>query len=297
MVPLYCRGAAASPIPNGGRETMSSLEELLPLDTMESYAKRAEEYASAKPFPHIVIDDFLRENIANELIKEFPKPTDPSWLRYKAPAEKDKLQSTSELTMPPGVRGIIGAFNSSTFVKFLERLTGIEGIIPDPHLYGGGMHQTLTGGHLKMHVDYNLHQQWKLDRRLNVILYLNDHWDEDWGGALELWDSDDANHMTDCAKKYFPVANRLVIFSTTERSWHGHPDPLTCPQGQTRKSIALYYYTNGRPKEELPEFHNTIFVERPGEVFKYVTLKDVIRDIVPPILIKAARRIKGARAN
>lgn len=277
---------------------MSSLEQHLPLDTMEAYAGRAEEYGNAKPFPHIAIDNFFRPEVLLRLIDEFPGPTAANWLKYKAPTEKDKLQSTSELTMPPAVRDIIGAFNSSTFVKFLERLTGIDGIIPDPHLHGGGMHQTMTGGHLKMHVDYNLHRQWRLDRRLNVILYLNDGWQEQWGGALELWDSDDNNNMTACAQKFYPVANRLVIFSTTERSWHGHPDALACPADRTRKSIALYYYTNGRPKEELPEFHNTIFVERPGEVFRYVGFKDLIHDLTPPILAKAARRMKArARAG
>lgn len=275
---------------------MPSLEEQLPLDKMEAYAGRADEYANAKPFPHIAIDNFFRLEVLRPLVASFPGPSDPNWLKYKAPAEKDKLQSTSELTMPAAVRDIIGAFNSSTFVKFLEQLTGIDGIIPDPHLYGGGMHQTLTGGHLKMHVDYNLHLQWKLDRRLNVILYLNDDWQEQWGGALELWDSSDDNKMTACAQKFYPVANRMVIFSTTERSWHGHPDALACPPGVTRKSIALYYYTNGRPKEELPQFHNTIFVERPGEAFSYVGFKDFILDITPPILAKAARRMK-ARAR
>lgn len=277
---------------------MPSLEEQLPLDKMEVYAGRASEYASAKPFPHIAFDNFFGPEVLRRLIAEFPNPSDPNWLKYRAPAQKDKLQSTSELTMPPAVRDVIGALNSSTFVKFLERLTGIDGIIPDPHLHGGGMHQTMTGGHLKMHVDYNIHQEWKLDRRLNVIVYLNDHWEEQWGGALELWDSDADNKMTACVQKFFPIANRMVIFSTTERSWHGHPDALTCPPDKTRKSIALYYYTNGRPKEELPEFHNTIFVERPGEEFSYVGVKDLIRDITPPILAKAVRRIKArARAG
>jgi Rps23 Pro-64 3,4-dihydroxylase Tpa1-like proline 4-hydroxylase len=277
---------------------MKQLEELLPLEKMNALAQQSETYRSARPFPHIVIDDFLRPDVIRELVNDFPGPGDHAWLKYRAPAEKDKLQSTSELSMPNSIRSMIGAFNSSTFVKFLEQLTGIEGIIPDPHLYGGGMHQTMRGGHLKMHIDYNLHQKWQLERRLNLIIYLNEGWKEEWGGALELWDSNrGTKEMTQCVTKAYPVANRVVIFSTTQDSWHGHPDPLNCPEGVSRKSIALYYYTNGRPSEAIEPAHNTIFKERPGEDFKYVTWKDAARDIIPPIFLKAVRRVKNARGN
>ena len=152
-------------------------------------------------------------------------------------------------------------FNSSTFVDFLERLTGITGIIPDPHFRGGGLHQILPGGFLKVHADFNKQQRLNLDRRLNVLLYLNKDWPESYGGHFELW-----NHeMTQCEKRALPLFNRLVVFSTTDFSYHGHPDPLTCPAGRSRKSLALYYYTNGRPPEEAePEFHSTLFQQRLG---------------------------------
>lgn len=266
---------------------MRQLESLLPVEKLNRLAQRAEEYQHAKPFPHIVFDDFLDPDVLAELIGDFPGPKDHEWLRYRAPAEKDKLQSTSELTMPPSIRAMISAFNSSTFVKFLEQLTGIDGIVPDPHLYGGGLHQTMPGGHLKMHIDYNFHNKWKLDRRLNVLLYLNEGWKEEWNGHLELWEGDSKNLIKPAAK-ISPIANRVVIFNTSEFSWHGVPETLMCPEGLTRKSIALYYYSNGRPEEERGENHNTVFVERPGEKFEQ-SWKATARDWIPPAVIRMMR--------
>ena len=267
---------------------MRQLEDLLPLARLDTLARRAGEYQTARPFPHIVFDDFLEKEVVAELMRDFPGPNDHAWHRYKMPAEKDKLQSTSELAMPQSIRAMIGAFNSSTFVGFLETLTGIQGIVPDPHLYGGGMHQTLPGGHLKMHIDYNVHTKWKLDRRLNVILYLNDDWQEEWNGHLELWEGDRETLRTRAAK-IAPIANRVVVFNTTEVSWHGVPETLECPSDRSRKSLALYYYSNGRPEEERGATHSTIFRERPGERIA-TSWKTVARDWIPPALLRILRR-------
>jgi Rps23 Pro-64 3,4-dihydroxylase Tpa1-like proline 4-hydroxylase len=268
---------------------MKCFEDVLPMDKLDALAASGRgRYTAALPFPHIVIDDFLAADVLAELIRDFPGPGDHAWLRYRAPAEKDKLQSTSELQMPASIRSMILAFNSAAFVRFLELLTGIEGIVPDPHLFGGGMHQTLPGGHLKMHVDYNVHAKWKLDRRLNVLLYLNEDWREEWNGHLELWDGD-ARGLRQCAHRIAPIANRLVVFNTSERSWHGTPEPLMCPPDRTRKSLALYYYSNGRPEEERADAHNTVFLARPGEKIE-VPLKTRLREWVPPALLKMLRR-------
>jgi hypothetical protein len=150
------------------------------------------------------------------------------------------------------------------------------------------MHQTLRGGFLKIHIDYNRHESWNLDRRLNVLLYLNSGWDEKWGGALELWDADVKN----CVQKIAPISNRLVIFGTTEYSWHGHPEPLACPAGVTRKSLALYYYSNGRPQEEIAMMHSTVFRERPGEHIGS-SMRERVREFVPPIVVRWWRAARG----
>jgi len=278
------------------------LEQFLPLNKLDLIVARSDEFKSGHPFPHIIVDDFLPTEVYRQLVADFPGPKDHAWLRYKAPVERDKLQSTSELTMPSSIRAAIQAFNSSTFVAFVEKLTGINNIIPDPHLFGGGMHQTLPGGHLSLHVDYNIHNKWRLDRRLNAILYLNEGWEEEWGGALELWEGSPSEVRT-CIKKIAPVGNRLVIFTTNEISWHGHPDPLACPPDRTRKSLAFYYYSNGRPEEERAAEHNTRFVGRPGETFpspsgeKFLrSLKGIVHDWLPPVMFRALQRLRKKNA-
>src|SRR5204863_6284010 len=167
----------------------------------------------------------------------------------------------------------------------------IEGLIPDPYLFGGGLHQIERGGVLSVHADYNFHPVMHVDRRLNLLVYLNESWDPSWGGDLELWDRD----MRRAVKTIEPVAGRCVIFGTTDFSYHGHPDPLTCPPEVTRRSLALYYYTNGRPAHEVdPSRNTTKFVPRPGETWRRTdaSWKSRILRWTPPALAKMAKRIK-----
>lgn len=253
--------------------------------------KYREEYAKAEPFPHIVIDNFMPEEVLNAVLEEFPKPKQIDWQTFQNTSEK-KLASRHEQQMGDATRMLLYSFNSSIFITFLEILTGIDGIIPDPHFEGGGLHQIERGGYLKMHVDFNRHKKMRLDRRLNLLVYLNKDWKEEYGGHLELWD----RNMTRCVKKVLPVFNRFVVFSTNDFSYHGHPEPLTCPEDRSRKSLALYYYSNGRPAEDLADgnSHSTIFLERPGEDLTEkpkVTAKDVLKKLVPPILIDAGNAL------
>lgn len=246
-------------------------------------------YQQAQPFPHIVIDNFLPEFILDNILTEFPKAGDIEWQKFENKAEK-KLANKNEHNMGDHTRSLLYQLNSSTFIEFLENLTGIKGIIPDPHFEGGGLHQIEKGGYLKMHVDFNRHTKLNLDRRLNLLLYLNKDWQEEYGGYLELWDQE----VTKCEKKILPVFNRLVIFTTTDFTYHGHPEPLTCPEGWTRKSLALYYYTNGRPAEEISgKAHSTIFQARPGEEIKDkssgIDLKTIVKKLTPPIFIDAVK--------
>ncbi|HEY9630314.1 MAG TPA: 2OG-Fe(II) oxygenase [Coleofasciculaceae cyanobacterium] len=228
--------------------------------------KHGENYKAAKPFPHVVIDNFLPETLLDSILGEFPRAGAIEWQKFEAAAER-KLASKSELQMGEMTRFLLYQLNSSTFITFLERLTGVDGLIPDPHFEGGGLHQIEPGGFLKMHVDFNRNARLRLDRRLNLLVYLNKDWEEAYGGHLELWDKD----VTQCSKKILPIFNRCVVFTTTDFSFHGHPEPLTCPEGETRKSLALYYYSNGRPASEIRKGsagHSTLFRARPGETLK-----------------------------
>jgi Rps23 Pro-64 3,4-dihydroxylase Tpa1-like proline 4-hydroxylase len=217
------------------------------------------EYAHGDPFPHIVIDGFLPEPLLDRILEEFPDPNHDLWER-RATKNSLKLSCNDLDDLGPTTRIVLEQFNSRAMLRFLERLTGIDHLIPDALFEGGGLHQILPGGFLKIHADFNKHPEWNLDRRLNSILFLNRDWSENYGGHFELWDPE----MTACRRKVLPIFNRLVVFTTTDTSYHGHPDPLCCPPGVSRKSIATYYYSNGRPDDERTAAHSTIYKLRPG---------------------------------
>ena len=226
-------------------------------DRLQSLAARhREEYATASPFPHVVIDDFLTTDICDRLLAEFPRREDIDWLKFERHHSK-KLATKGDRQFGDYTRQVLLEFNTALCLRFLEALTGIEGLLPDPHYEGGGLHQIERGGFLKVHTDFNYHNKLKLDRRINLIVYLNRDWQEEYGGHLELW----ARDMSRCVRRVLPVYNRCVVFSTTDWSFHGHPERLTCPPEQTRKSLALYYYSNGRPQEERSAAHGTLWQE------------------------------------
>lgn len=217
-------------------------------------------YQEAEPFPHIVIDDLLDQETLKEVSDSFPDPKDKAWWSYNNVLEK-KLALDDPGKMNLFTRCLIHELMEKRFCKFLEGLTGINGLIVDQTLNGGGLHQIVRDGKLDIHADYNFHPVTRLDRRLNVLLYLNPNWQPEWKGNLELWDAE----MSRCVKSIEPKFNRLVIFSTTDTAFHGHPDALECPINVSRKSMALYYYTNGRPQCEQSKPHSTVFRRRPHD--------------------------------
>lgn len=217
-------------------------------------AAAAADYAAAAPFPHAVFESLLRPEVAEALAREFPRPDDPvGWDHYGYEGFEKKIATSKEQLLPPLVRRTLQELNTAPFIGFLETLTGIEGLIPDPHMLGGGIHLSRPGDLLGIHADFNWHPGLKLHRRVNVLVYLNPDWDEAWGGDLELWDAT-ASH---CVRRVAPRMNRAVVFNTRSDTFHGHPRPLACPEGVFRQSIAAYYYTAERPVAEVRDPHNT----------------------------------------
>ncbi|MBA3916248.1 MAG: 2OG-Fe(II) oxygenase [Acidobacteriales bacterium] len=225
-------------------------------------------YQAALPFPSIVIDDFLTPPALAAAQSDFPRPeaiTD--WRRLETKDAHghvvtiNKLGYSNELAFGSTLRGLVHELNASPFLRYLEKLTGAENLIPDPHMTGGGLHQYLPGAILGIHADFNRLPGADLDRRLNLIIYLNGGWQREWKGDLELWDVE----MSECVQSIAPVENRCVIFSTTSTSYHGMPGPLACPPGITRRSLALYYYSNGRPVAEQNPTHSTLWQNRPNQ--------------------------------
>jgi len=250
-----------------------------------------DEFARGEPFQHVMIDDFLEPDALEPILAEFPSPEEPDWFRRDNEHEI-KLSLSETARMGPATRALLAELNGQVFVDFLERLTGIEGLIPDPHLLGGGLHQIRRGGYLKVHADFNRHPRLNLDRRLNVLIYLNKDWLDEWGGHFELWDRE----VTVTRKRILPIFNRFVVFATTDYSNHGHPDPLNCPPERARRSIALYYYTNGRPADEESSRHSTVFRGRPGEVLRSSGFRQFVFRWTPPAVMQRVDEVRTRRA-
>jgi Rps23 Pro-64 3,4-dihydroxylase Tpa1-like proline 4-hydroxylase len=196
-------------------------------------------YRENLPVPHIYLTDFLNSEAADALEQEFPRPDSHQWTHYQHQNENKHGMTKREL-FPKKLGEAVDELNSPAFVEWLSKVTGIPGLLADPGLEGGGLHQSGPGGYLNVHTDFShhhYHKNWK--RQINLILYLNHGWQDEWGGAIELWDP----QMRHCVAKYPPRFNCALIFNTNSISYHGFPAPLTCPAGQSRKSLALYYYT------------------------------------------------------
>jgi hypothetical protein len=219
--------------------------------------EKAKRYRTAEPFPHIVLDDVLDDAAFKDAVADFPGIKDEFWKGYLH-VNETKYANTQPDTWGTTLTTVAKEFVSDEFVAYLGRLTGIDGLIPDWTMDGGGLHQTLKGGHLNIHADFtthHTHETWA--RRVNILLYLNDEWREEWGGKLELWDKD----MTACQAKVTPAGNRMLVFTTSFDSFHGHPDGLTCPDDVARRSMALYYFT----VEDNPVRKSTNYQARPDE--------------------------------
>jgi hypothetical protein len=221
--------------------------------------KLARQYRENHPCPHILLENFLDSETVLAMAQQFPQPTSDAWTQYKH-ANENKLGMPKRELFPPVIGAVVDELNTPEFVAWISKLTGIPNLVADPMLEGGGLHQSGPGGYLNVHTDFSMHHfhpNWH--RRVNLILYLNPGWQEKWGGSLELWEKG----MTRCGAKYPPLLNHALIFTTDERSLHGFPDPLTCPEGESRKSLALYYYTVETDRK--PAVHSTDYFARPTD--------------------------------
>jgi Rps23 Pro-64 3,4-dihydroxylase Tpa1-like proline 4-hydroxylase len=217
---------------------------------------QADAYRAADPFPHIVLDELFDPRILRDVNAEFDAVDRSAW-HYTERSTERKYSSEDFAHFGPTTRVVIAQLNAAPFLSFLEKLTGIEGLVADPHLRGGGMHEIRQGGALGVHADFNFYPRLNLYRRLNLLVYLNENWADEWGGHLELWD----RTGTRCVRRIAPVFNRAVIFDTSNFSYHGHPQPLQCPADRSRRSLALYYYTVQAPAGDDRTPHTTVFIQ------------------------------------
>lgn len=222
------------------------------------------DYQTDHPFPHIILDNFLTPQAAQKAMDAFPPVKDEGWIHYVHVNEKKHGLNKMDL-LPPYIQQVIRVLNSPACVAYISELTGIKNLQADETLEGGGLHQSQRNGFLNIHADFTVHpHQRKLRRRVNLLVYLNKDWKESYNGHLELWSRD----MKNCVQKISPIFNRCVIFNTDEDSYHGLPEPILCPEDMTRKSIALYYFT----EEIKPIKRATNYRARPGDGAKGILI-------------------------
>ncbi len=248
-------------------------------------------YCFAEPFPHIVLDNFLPAELAAGLRQHFPRETLASDVVFDVGYAGHHKRQILPADCDDFCRRAFDFFNSQPFLEFLEGLSAIPALLPDPYFVGGGFHEISRGGKLGIHADFRINNQLHLSRRMNVIIYLNEDWRDEYGGCLELWSRDMARKVKGVA----PLMNRCVIFNTDADSYHGHPEPLTTPDGVLRRSVALYYYTASRAiYDEIPN-RGTMYAARPGEdatnrrEAAQLRREQHLNEWVPPALLRYSR--------
>lgn len=223
------------------------------------------EFRTARPYPHIIIDEFLDPAFCSQIAREIPtyEEARATGFEFDALNEKKKIQVSDSTRFPDPVKKLNELLSSVQFLDDLSYITGIPKLLADEKLMGGGLHLTGPGGRLDVHIDFNYVKSRDLHRRLNILIYFNKDWDESWGGHLELWDND----VRQCHRAVGPQLNRCVVFETSEISFHG-VRPISRQADRVRKSFAAYYYTSEPPTGWTGTEHTTVFKSRPEEVFR-----------------------------
>jgi Rps23 Pro-64 3,4-dihydroxylase Tpa1-like proline 4-hydroxylase len=248
----------------GGSKWERPSEVIEPFDRENLYRLAViEGYATAQPFPHLIIDNLFNPRALDRVLSEWPPLETNSFDSYHDGTYTMFKYATNYMTqLGRCTELLLTRLAEPLFLEALQKVTGLSGLIPDPYLWGAGLHVTRSGGKLAIHADFIKHPKLNLDRRLNLILYLNRGWTEANEGCLELWN----RNMEFCVRRILPIFNRTVVFSTTDFSFHGQPEPIQGPPDLFRKSITLFYYSNGRPDEEISgrDPSTPLWLERPG---------------------------------
>lgn len=241
------------------------------------------DYQSKTPYHYACIDDFLPAGIL-ERVREEALAQEEKGAEHASDNEKLKTSYNPD-RLPPYTKALFHALNARPMIQFLENMSGIKGLIPDPYYMGGGIHRTNTTGFLSIHADFNHHTIMNVERRLNLLIYLNPDWKEEYGGSFEVW----TNDMSEKVAGFAPIMNRMCCFSTGDDTMHGNPEPVNHPNGDPRLSIALYYYT--ATWEEGRTSQSTVFKQRPGtdDAKSHEATLRVVRDLVPPLVYRKAR--------
>jgi hypothetical protein len=276
--------ATSNPTPASAAPELSPIA--IPLEQIADECGPA--YRAAGPFPHVILDDVFRSEALDAVLDEWPGRDDVIWNAYDDDSyERGKRTSCDLGNFGPTTRHLLSEMNSPPFLVFLGRLTGIAGLIPDPFFASAGLFEVTERGFLTIHGDFNINQRTGLDRRCNVLIYLNHDWTDANGGQLELWRSRPLRRE----RSIVPIFNRMVIFDTKPNAYHGHPNPVVAPPGATRKAISAYYFTRGRPFRE--QFHGAQGNRVPGgPPSRPAQLRALGKAVTPPVLVEAAKQLR-----
>jgi hypothetical protein len=250
-------------------------------DGMVTFARAAalrRQFVGASPFPHVVIDGLFDPAFLDEICADFRVGLG-DWMHYRSTMHT-KRATRPNAPLRPASRAYFDAIHRGSFTQFLTAITGIEGLLPDPTLFAGGLHEIPSGGCFGVHIDFNKHPVTRLDNRLVFITYLNKDWLPEYGGALQLVDGDGTT-----VNEVEPIFGRSILFAHSKASRHGHPDPVAAPDDRPRRSLAAYFYTNG--VDETETAHTTQFLEAPrfGPWGRAIALANY----VSPMLVDVAR--------
>jgi hypothetical protein len=247
------------------------------------------EYRLGKPYPHLVVDNLFSEDLLNRVVLEIPPPGHSNWVRHDDEHIR-QFNLRSALALGDAGSQLVAFLHSAKFLYFLSEVTGIWELLPDPYLQGGGYHLIPRGGKFDVHVDRNVAYSIGLVRRLSVLIYLNKGWKHEYGGQLELWSRDGSQREASIE----PIFNRTTIFEITDENYHGVPSAVRCPKRRSRNCFAVYYHTaEGRGAEEL-KAHTSIYSPRSyGQAEP--RFRQFLKDLVPPILLRAARKVRAQR--
>lgn len=243
-------------------------------------------YKNAKPFPHIVIDDLFSESLLDSLLSEILQMRSEQWSNIEQDTRERTARMRSAAEMGVAGNQLLSIVHSAAFLYLLSEIIGIQQLLPDPYMQGAGYARMRRGDYFGIHADRNVAYDTGLTRRLAMIIFLNKSWSPQYHGELELW-SPDAKH---CDASIEPLFNKTVIFEVAYPNFHGVPTPLECPNDRMRQSFITYYHTAGakNPRDMKP--HSSIFAPRFYGT-NLVTLRSIVRDLTPPLLSRAIRRL------
>ena len=267
------------------------LDELLRIDIANPNLRQTlrDQFSNAKPFEHLILDGLFNEDLLALVAEEFAFPGERGWYRVKND-NQDFRRLLPGARLGPASQLYYDIIHSGRFVDFLSAITGIDNLITDPTLQRSGLQEYPTGSWFGIHLDFNKHRSTMLDNELGLLTYLNKGWSGDFGGTLELWDTE----AQTSAVEVVPEFGRTVLLRHSARSYHGLSKPVNAPDGRPRRAIAAYYYAN-RPDARMVEHRTTVFHALTRRIAKHGTAKAAVKYCLPPALIDLARYLADRR--